>query len=93
VDVERFAKSPIGHVVPIKGHDWFLDLDYNHFAFVPAPAPADIQLSQATYKSVTDATLVLGRLDFAVRRLPDPRLLVGTVLRREAQSTSELEGT
>jgi Fic family protein len=93
VDVERFAKSPIGHLVPIKGHDWFLDLDYDHFAFVPAPAPADIQLSQATYKAVTDATLALGRLDFAVRRLPDPRLLVGPVLRREAQSTSELEGT
>jgi Fic/DOC family N-terminal len=35
----------------------------------------------------------LGRLDFAVRRLPQPRLLVPSVLRREAQSTSELEGT
>jgi Fic family protein len=93
VDVERFAKSPIGHLVPIQGHDWFLDLDYDHFAFVPAPAPTDIQLSQVTYKAVTDASLALGRLDFAVRRLPDPRLLVGPVLRREAQSTSELEGT
>jgi len=93
VDVERFTKSPIGHLVSIKGHDLFLDLDYNHFAFVPDPAPTVVQLTQATYKAVTDASLALGRLDFAVRRLPDPRLLVGPVLRREAQSTSELEGT
>lgn len=93
MDVERFAKSPVGRLVSIKGHDWFLDLDYDHFAFVPAPAPDEIRLSQATYKVVTDATLALGRLDFAVRRLPDPRLLIGPVLRREAQSTSELEGT
>lgn len=93
MDVERFAKSPIGHLVPITGHDWFLDLDYHHFAFVPKPAPKIVQLSQPTYKAVTDATLALGRLDFAVRRLPDPSLLVRPVLRREAQSTSELEGT
>jgi Fic family protein len=93
VDVERFAKSPIGRLVPIKGHDWYLDTDYSHFAFVPTPAPALLDLSQPTYKAVTDATLALGRLDFAVRRLPDARLLIGPVLRREAQSTSELEGT
>jgi Fic family protein len=93
VDIERFAKSPVGHLVPIRGHDWSLGTDYNHHAFVPDPAPSVIQLSQATYKAVTDATLALGRLDFAVRRLPDPRLLIGPVLRREAQSTSELEGT
>jgi Fic family protein len=93
VDVERFARSPVGRLVPITGHDSFLDLDYSHFAFVPDPAPTVLDLSQPTYKAVTDATLALGRLDFAVRRLPDPRLLVGPVLRREAQSTSELEGT
>lgn len=93
MDVERFARSPVGRLVPITGHDSFLDLDYSHFAFVPDPAPTVLDLSQPTYKAVTDATLALGRLDFAVRRLPDPRLLVGPVLRREAQSTSELEGT
>jgi Fic family protein len=93
VDVERFKKSPIGRLAAISGHDSFLDVDYRHFAFVPDPAPSVLALSQATYKVVSDAALALGRLDFAVRRLPDPRLLVGPVLRREAQSTSELEGT
>ena len=74
MDVERFARSPVGRLVPIVGHDSFLDLDYSHFAFVPDPAPIVLDLSQPTYKAVTDATLALGRLDFAVRRLPDPRL-------------------
>ena len=93
MDVALFEKSPVGHLVPISGHDSFLDVDYSHYAFVPNPAPNVLDLSQATYKAVSDASLALGRLDFAVRRLPDPRLLVGPVLRREAQSTSELEGT
>ena len=92
MDVALFEKSPVGHLVPISGHDSFLDVDYSH-AFVPNPAPSVLNLSQATYKAVSDAALALGRLDFAVRRLPAPRLLVGPVLRREAQSTSELEGT
>jgi Fic family protein len=93
VDVERFRDSPIGRLVPITGHDAYLDRDYSHYAFVPDPTPTVLSLSQATYNAVTNASLALGRLDFAVRRLPDPRLLVRPVLRREAQSTSELEGT
>jgi Fic family protein len=93
VDVARFAESPVGHLVPISGHDRCLDVDYSHFAFVADPAPDVVSLSQPTVKAVTEAALALGRLDFAVRRLPDPRLLVRPVLRREAQSTSELEGT
>jgi Fic family protein len=93
VDIERFKQSPVGLLVPIRGHDAYLRRDYDHFAFVPCAPPEHLQLSQRTYKSVADAHLALGRLDFAVRRLPDPRLLVRPVLRREAQSTSELEGT
>jgi Fic family protein len=93
VDLERFQNSPVGNLVPISGHDAYLHRDYSHYAFVPSPLPAEVRLSQATYKAVAQAHLALGRLDFAVRRLPEPRLLVRPVLRREAQSTSELEGT
>jgi Fic family protein len=42
---------------------------------------------------VSDAHLAIGRLDFAAKRLPDPSLLVRPTLRREAASTSALEGT
>jgi len=93
VDVERFRSSPVGRLVRVSGHDAVLDQDYSHFAFVPDPAPASLTLSQPTVNAVSKAALELGRLDFAVRRLPDPRLFVRPVLRREAQSTSELEGT
>jgi cell filamentation protein, protein adenylyltransferase len=93
VDVERFKRSPVGRLDPIQGHDAYLQRDYSHYAFVPCPPPSTLKLSQGTYASVANAHGALGRLDFAVRRLPDPRLLVRPVLRREAQSTSELEGT
>jgi Fic family protein len=93
VDVTRFKDSPVGRLVPISGHDTYLQRDYSHYAFVPNPAPETVQLAQATHNAVARSHEALGRLDFAVRRLPDPRLLVRPVLRREAQSTSELEGT
>lgn len=93
MDIDRFKTSPVGHLVPINGYDAYLQRDYRHYAFVPCPVPTTIALSQGTYNSVSKAALALGRLDFAVRRLPDPRLLIRPVLRREAQSTSELEGT
>lgn len=93
MDIERFRNSPAGHLVPISGRDTYLRRDYRHHAFVPCPAPTALTLSQSTYNSVAQAHLALGRLDFAVRRLPRPGLLVRPVLRREAQSTSALEGT
>lgn len=93
MDIDRFKNSPIGRLVAINGRDAYLQRDYSHYAFVPQPLPATIELNQATYNAVARAHLAVGRLDFAVRRLPQPRLLVRPVLRREAQSTSELEGT
>lgn len=93
MDIARFNASPVGKLVPISGHDAYLQQDYRHYAFVPRVAPQSVQLAQATHNAVARSHLALGRLDFAVRRLPEPRLLVRPVLRREAQSTSELEGT
>lgn len=77
----------------ISGHDAYLKRDYEHVAFVPNPLSSDIQLSMATHKIATEASMSVGRLDFAVKGLPDPGLLVRPALRREAQSTSALEGT
>lgn len=93
MDIARFKNSPVGTLVPISGHDAYLQRDYSHHAFVPCPPPAIVELTQATHNAVARSSLALGRLDFAVRLLPEPRMLVRPVLRREAQSTSELEGT
>lgn len=93
MDRDRFAGSPIGQVVPISGCDARFNEEYEHVAFVAAPLPDEIHLTGATWASVADAMLSIGRLDDATSRFPNPSLLVRPTLRREAVSTSALEGT
>lgn len=93
MDVERFSSSPAGELVPISGHDALLRTDYKHSAFVPHRLPHEVALSQATYKTLTEAERAIGRLDAATDRLPNPDLLVRPTIVREALSTSALEGT
>jgi Fic family protein len=62
-------------------------------AFLPEPLPYDLRLSTRTWTAVANATGALARLDGAARRIPSPELLRRPALRREAQSTSALEGT
>lgn len=93
MDPTAFANTPVGRLVPIKGHDQRWDEDFEDYAFVPDPLPASLPLSESTYAIVADAAMALGRLDAATNRLPNPRLLVRPALRLEAVSTSALEGT
>ncbi len=83
----------MGRLVPISGHDRRFGEDYDHWAFIPDPLPSLVDLSPATWRLVSDAMLNLGRLDQAGRQVPNPVLLRRPTLRREAQSTSALEGT
>ncbi|WP_160165507.1 Fic family protein [Conexibacter woesei] len=62
-------------------------------AFLPDRLPRTIELSSDTWMRVTTATAALARLDGAARLIPNPELLRVPALRREAQSTSALEGT
>lgn len=93
VQVERFEDSPVGHLVPVSGWDAYANRGYEHHAFVPDALPAELNLTQLTHKMIAGAAHAVGQLDFAVKRLPNPGLLVRPALRREAQSTSALEGT
>lgn len=93
MEVERFQKSPVGELVPISGSDSRLGETYEHWAFVPHPLPDELDLASATVDAVADAALALGRLDQAGVQLPNAGLLRWPTLRREAQSTSALEGT
>jgi Fic family protein len=93
MDIDAFKKSSMGELRPISGHDAYLGQDYDHLAFVPFPLPSSISLTERTYNRVAAASMAVGRLDFAVQRLPNPSLLVRPALRKEAQSTSALEGT
>ena len=62
-------------------------------AFLPHELPESVTLSTETWTAVNAATEALARLDGAARRIPSPELLREPALRREAQSTSALEGT
>lgn len=91
--IEQLTESPIGHFVPISGHDRRYDEPYDHVAYVPDPLPERVHLSSETWTGLTEAQAAIARLDGAVSDLPDPMLLVRPLIRREAVSTSALEGT
>ncbi len=66
----------------------------NHAAFVPDPLPPSLDLAARTWSDVADAAHLLGRLDaLAKELLPNPMLVARPTIRREAVSTSALEGT
>ena len=92
MDLEALRRSPVGELVPITGEDSRTG-PYSFFAFMPAPLPDHVSLSDATVAAVADAAMVLGRLDVAAERIPNPGILVRPTLRKEAVSTSALEGT
>jgi Fic family protein len=93
VDEERLAASPVGRLVPIREPDPATREIVDGQAFLPDPLPETIVLSTGTWTTVNQASAALARLVEAARRIPNPALLRRPALRREAQSTSALEGT
>lgn len=93
MDEERLKASPIGKLVPIVGPDPTTHEIVEGCAYLPNPLPTSLTLSTATWNEVNAATAALARLDGAARLVPNPTLLRRPALRREAQSTSALEGT
>jgi Fic family protein len=93
VNLERLASSPIGRLIPIVGPDPATHELVEGQAYLPDALPRDLTLSTATWTVVNSATAALARLDGAARLIPAPSLLRRPALRREAQSTSALEGT
>lgn len=93
MDFGRLDASPIGHLVPIVGPDPATQEVVEGKAFLPDPLPVDLTLSTETWTTINRASAALARLDGAARLIPNPALLRRPALRREAQSTSALEGT
>jgi Fic family protein len=94
MDLGSFEGSKAGILVPISGIDPRTGTEFRHKAFVPHDLPRRTpDLSAGTWKEVTQAAVELGRLDQAGRQLPNPSLLRRPAVRREAVSTSALEGT
>lgn len=93
MEIERFAHSPIGSLVPISGIDGRFNRPFEHVAFVADPLGQEPTLAGETWHAVAAASRALARLDQASRQVPNPRMFLRPTLRREAQSTSALEGT
>lgn len=93
MDVDKIRSSPIGQLVPISGYDPRFGEQYEYVAYVPDPLPAELALDGATYVAVIDASAAMARADLAASLLLNPVLLARPATRREAVSTSALEGT
>jgi Fic family protein len=63
------------------------------YAFVPNRLPPTIAYDEAMVSSLGRAMLALGRLDQSITDLPNPSILSRSFLRREAVTSSRIEGT
>src|SRR5271167_338220 len=91
--LQRLKDSPVGQLVPFVGPDPATREVVSGLAFLPDDLPDSVNLSTETWTVVNAASAALARLDGAARLIPAPELLRRPALRREAQSTSALEGT
>ena len=65
-----------------------------YLAFIPAPLPPpDLRIGASLQALLSEADVAVGRLDGAVRLVPDPDLFVFMYVRREAVLSSQIEGT
>src|SRR3954452_20234948 len=96
MDLAAISASPVGKLVAIRWLDPWQGGIHDHQTFVPDPLPVELgalELSGATWSVVVGAGSALAKLDQAGSQVPNPDLLRRPALRREAQSTSALEGT
>jgi Fic family protein len=91
MDIDRFQNSPVGRLQPMTV--WHAGREVDYFGFVPDPLPSEVPLSDATHLAVSQADQALGLLEGVAGVLPSRDLLIRPIIRREAVSTSALEGT
>ena len=64
-----------------------------YVCFVPKPLPPTLSLGMSTIQILAQAERALGKLAGAGEMLPNPHLLIGPFVRREAVLSSRIEGT
>jgi Fic family protein len=64
-----------------------------YWAFIPDPLPEKLDLDESTLQLLSRADQAVGRLAGVGQMLPNPHLLIGPFLRREAVLSSRIEGT
>lgn len=81
---ENFTASSPGHLVKTA---------QGYLAFVPAPLPPALKLSWELVSRLSAAERAISQLAGVGRILPNPHLLIGSFVRREAVLSSRIEGT
>ncbi len=87
MDPERFTDSAAGRVVRVgRGKEAY-------WAFVPHDLPPALEWDKRLVLVLAEAERSLGELAGLGRTIPNPHLLVGPFIRREAVLSSRIEGT
>jgi Fic family protein len=81
---ESFLSNSSGKVIRTREGYW---------AFVPNPLPPPIEYDSQTVRLLSEADRGLGNLAGIGQLLPNPHLLIAPYVRREAVSSSRIEGT
>ena len=84
---ERFRNSTSGQVIRV-GHG-----EAAYWAFVPHPLPPSISADWELTRALSQADRALSLLAGLGRTMPNPHLLIGPFVRREAVLSSRIEGT
>jgi Fic family protein len=87
MDADRFRHSPTGRLVKVE-HE-----QAAYWAFVPQPLPPVLPWDKEWVNALSNADRALGELAGLGRTMPNPHLLIGPLMRREAVLSSRIEGT
>ena len=88
MDAKAFSTSSPGALLPLS---W--DRPDAKWAFVPNPLPPAWEFPRRLVKLLIDARTCLASLDGTGKHLPNPEILLTPLQGREAQLSSQLEGT
>jgi Fic family protein len=87
MDLTHFQNSSSGQLLQ------FGEGEAAYWAFVPNPLPPSLQLDAELVRTLSEADRAIGELAGLGRTMPNPQLLIGPFIRREAVLSSRIEGT
>ncbi len=87
MDPSKFTNDAFGKPTRRPGDKWAF------WYFEPAPIPRQLDLDPATVLVLSEADLALGQLQGLGHLIPDPQLLIGPYITREALASTRIEGT
>jgi Fic family protein len=87
MNLDRFKNSPAGRLLKVGQGD------SAYWAFVPHPLPPALTLDAKLVHALSEGDRALGELAGLGRAMPNPHLLIGPFMRREAVLSSRIEGT